>query len=622
MADIRILPTELVNKIAAGEVIERPASIVKELVENALDARAAQIDISVEDGGKRLIRVADDGAGMSSEDAALAFRPHATSKIATDENLFAIETLGFRGEALASVASVSHAHLRTRRADDEAGSEVTASGGDLSRPRPCPAAPGTTVTIRDLFFNTPARRKFLRTPNTELGHIAEQVVRASVPRPDVAFTLTHNARQVHNLPAVASTTARIADLFAADLADSLLPIVARSGPTGVAGLIGRPAASRASGKWQYFFLNGRFIRDRILGHALREAYRGLIDPGRWCVAFVFLTVDPAEVDVNVHPTKIEVRFRDSQMVHGELLAALRETLNRADLTPAAALDEPSGATRQDPTAEMRRQSLREAIADFFKSKSSGSPPQGRMSPAPRETSQRSAPQGVDPSRALGALAAREPPAPVPATAQGQYLTDEPPATVSAAGPKAIQIHNSYIVTADDEGLIIVDQHALHERLIYNDLTRRLGDGELTGQRLLIPQTFSASPAEADALVSAGETLGRLGIEVASFGPGTLAVQRFPTLLVERGVSPVEFMREMLDGLAEGWGPDQEQLLEELLSMMACKAAVKAGEKLGEMEIDDLLARRQQADKSSSCPHGRPTTLKLTLPQLTKQFKRT
>ncbi len=621
MADIRILPAVLVNKIAAGEVIERPASIVKELVENALDARAARIDISVEEGGKRLIRVADDGAGMSSEDAALAFRAHATSKIATDEDLFAIETLGFRGEALASVASVSHAHLRTRRADDGAGSGVTASGGELSPPRPCPAAPGTTVTIRDLFFNTPARRKFLRTPNTELGHITEQLVRASVPRPDVSFTLTHNARQVHNLPAVASTTARIADLFAADLADSLLPIVARSGRTGVAGLIGRPAASRASGKWQYFFLNGRFIRDRILAHALREAYRGLIDPGRWPVAFVFLTVDPEEVDVNVHPTKIEVRFRDSQMVHGELLAALRETLNRADLTPAAALDEPSGAIQQDPAAESRRQSLREAIADFFESKSSGASPQGRMSPAPRETSQRSAPQTVHPSPALGTLAAREPSSPVPATAPGQYLTDKPPATVSAAGPKAIQIHNSYIVAADDEGLIIVDQHALHERLIYNDLKGRLGDGKLAGQRLLIPQTFAASPAEADALVSAGETLGRLGIEVAPFGPETLAVQRFPTLLVERGVSPVEFMRQMLDGLAEGWGPDQEQLLEELLSMMACQAAVKAGEKLGEMEIDDLLARRQQADKSSSCPHGRPTTLKLTLPQLAKQFNR-
>ncbi|HUU59521.1 MAG TPA: DNA mismatch repair endonuclease MutL, partial [Phycisphaerae bacterium] len=344
MPDIRILPTYLVNKIAAGEVVERPASVLKELVENALDAGASRIEIAVADGGKKLLSVSDDGAGMSADDMALAFRPHATSKIAAEADLFAIETLGFRGEALASIASISHAQIRTRRRGgpgepaDESGYEVAASGDTVGEVRPCPAAPGTTVTVRDLFFNTPARRKFMRTTNTEFGHVTEQLARLAIPHPQVAFTLSHNGREVQNFPPVESTAARVADLFGADLAQTLLPLRPRRGDVSVDGLIAPPSAGRASAKWQYLFLNGRYIRDRMLAHALREAYRGVIDPNRYPVAFLFVAADPAAVDVNVHPTKIEVRFRDSNRVHGELLATLRETLNRASLTPGASLD--------------------------------------------------------------------------------------------------------------------------------------------------------------------------------------------------------------------------------------------------------------------------------------------
>jgi DNA mismatch repair protein MutL len=299
---IRVLPIHLVNKIAAGEVVERPASVVKELVENAIDAGASRIEITVEDGGQRLISVSDDGCGMNAEDAALAFSPHATSKISGEDDLFAISSLGFRGEALASIAAISHANIRTRRAADPAGSEISAAGEEIGEVRPCAAPPGTTITIRDLFFNTPARRKFMKTASTEFGHVAEQVTRLALPHPQIAFRLVHNGRETQNLPAAGSTAQRVADLFGRELADLLIPIRPRGGTIAVAGLASPPAAARATAKWQYLFLNGRYIRDRLLSHALRESYRGLLDPQRSPVAFIFINVPPADVDVNVHPT--------------------------------------------------------------------------------------------------------------------------------------------------------------------------------------------------------------------------------------------------------------------------------------------------------------------------------
>ena len=615
---IRILPVNLINKIAAGEVIDRPASIVKELMENALDAGATRIDVAVEDGGKRLVSIADDGCGMAAEDLALAFSPHATSKIASEDELFNISTLGFRGEALASVASISHAHIRTRRRDDESGYELAASAAQIGNVSPCAAAPGTTATARDLFYNTPARRKFMRTTNTEFGHVTEQITRLALPHPRVAFTLTHNGRQTQDLPAADSTASRIRDLFGDDLADSLIPIDCRKGPVGVAGLIAPPDAARASGKWQYFFLNGRFIRDRLLSHALREAYRGLLDSTRWPVAFIFIEMDPGEVDVNVHPTKIEVRFRDSGAVHGELLASLRATLNKADLSPSASTTTAAEAHREpdDSAAEQRRTSLHQAMADFFKS---APPPQPHL-----KFSERSHPPAPGGFASPPAQRAEHPPAVPP-----RETTSEPEHRIAPEAipppcqlPAAIQIHNSYIVAACEDGLVIVDQHALHERLIYNDIRRRLTAGPLTAQRLLIPETLKVTAEEAACIESRGELLARLGIEITTFGPGTVGIQRFPSLLAERGVAAGKFVRGFLDELAEDETVDSERLLEEVIQMMACKAAVKAGESLGPDEIDRLLSRLDHAEKGSFCPHGRPTTLKLTLKDLEKQFKRT
>ena len=605
---IHVLPTLLVNKIAAGEVIERPASVVKELVENALDADATRIDVTIEDGGRKLIAVSDTGVGMGPDDLELAFAPHATSKLTDEEDLFRIGTLGFRGEALASIASISRAHLRScRRGRDEAGGyEVDASGGTVSEVRPCPAPPGTTVTIRDLFFNTPARRKFMRTANTESAHVTEQVTRLALPHPEVAFTLTHNGRSVHNLAPAETTLARAADLFGGDLAESLTPLLGRGDDhVSVSGLIAPPSAARGSGKWQYFFLNGRYIRDRLLSHAVREAYRGLIEPSRWPVVFLFIEIDPAEVDVNVHPTKMEVRFRDSQRIHGELLAALRETLSKANLTPRAEMGGPLDGVEGEGRDPKREASLREALADFFKS---APPPQPRLNfPSPAAAPHHGGPRPPWPTTGGHATQTAHPPAAVRADQQSEF--------------GAIQIHRAYIVAPVDDGLVIIDQHALHERLIYNELRARLTEAPLTAQKLLIPETVVVTPAEADRLHNHADLLGQLGIEVAAFGPNTVAVQQFPSLLVERRVPIGQFLHQILDTLADDETAEAERLLENLLEVMACKAAVKSGDPLAPGEIDSLLARRDSAEKGSSCPHGRPTTLKLSLGDLEKQFKR-
>lgn len=637
---IQVLPVHLVNKIAAGEVIERPASVLKELVENAIDAGASRIDVAIEDGGKQLIQVTDNGGGMGLDDLKLAFAPHATSKIRNDDDLFAIHTMGFRGEALASIASISHAAIRTRRPDEEGGWTVTASGETVNTPTPCAAPPGTTVTIRNLFFNTPARRKFLRTTNTEYGHLTEQLNRVALPHPEVAFTLTHNGRETINLPATHSTVQRVGDLFTADLAEALIPITPREDGITVAGLLAKPAAARSSGKWQYIFLNGRFIRDRLLSHALREAHRGLLMPSRYPVVFLFLELDCADVDVNVHPTKVEVRFRESNRVYAAVLAALRETLNQANLTPdVTALHAKPLGQQPSPDSAEREASMRGALADFFRR--TPPPPAMRHSPTGSASHPASAfgnpPVGASRLDPAGnpALPTSEdflpmgqtPPSPPPAFEDSPRPAPEsdyalaPPAAQAKAVRALLQIHNTYIVAETDEGLILVDQHALHERILYNEFQTRVLSGQMTRQRMLIPEPLTVTPAEAALFETHSDLLAKLGFEIAPFGPSTVAVQQYPTLLAERGVKMDSFLRELLDQLADEDTLDPERILDEVLSMMSCKAAVKAGDPLTPDEMHNLLARAEGVTKRSSCPHGRPTIIQLTLHELEKQFRR-
>ncbi len=641
MPRIHVLSDLLVNKIAAGEVIERPASVVKELLENSVDAGATRVDVAVEDGGKRLIRISDDGCGMGADDLALAVTPHATSKLETEDDLFRIGTMGFRGEALASIGSVSHLRLTSRLPDEAGGHEIRVSGGEIEGPIPTAAAPGTTVEVRDLFFNVPARRKFLRTTNTEMGHLTEQLIRIGLANLHLHLTCNHNGRSVHDLPAsgrqdrAQALHERIAGLFGPELSEALIPIDRRERGLHIAGWVAPPAQTRGTAAWQYTWLNGRFIKDRFVQHAIREAYRGLLPQGRYPVVFLFLETDPADVDVNVHPTKIEVRFRDSNLVHSQVLAALRETFLRMNLTPDLTADTfehrggaPGGggfgsrgsstggfAGRLrstggggEPASEAQGEAMRQQLAEFLK----GLPPS--------RTGGR--PETFDEARDLGASQGPSGPAdrwPDPADAGLDAASPDQRSALPAL--PALQVHNTYIVAESDDGLVIIDQHALHERIIYQQLVRRFAEGRLESQRLLLPETLDVTPAELTCVEACAGLFEKLGLEIQRFGPTTIAIQAVPSVFND--VDSADWVRQLLARLVDR--PDQDlsdEYIHELLEMMACKAAVKAGDPLTPDEVASLLAQRTHVEKASACPHGRPTTLRLSLRDLEKQFKRT
>ncbi len=586
-ARIQPLSPSLVNRIAAGEVIERPAAVVKELVENALDAGATQVQVDAEDGGRALIRVVDDGGGIEAGDLPLAFAPHATSKLVDDEDLFRIATMGFRGEALASIGSVSHSRILSRTDAGPAGYEVLNRGGSISDPQAAAGNVGTTVEVRNLFYNTPARRKFIKAAGTEYGHIADTLLRLSLPFPDVGFRLTHNGRQTLDLPAT-TPEERMLAAWPDDFRGRFLTVDVGDAEVRLRGLVGLPELARPTAKYQYLYLNGRHIRDKFVGHALREAYRGLTEPGRQPAAVLLLDVPPADVDVNVHPTKVEVRFRDGGRIHGVVHSAVRERLLGSDLTP--------NAVPRAVEAEQPRQDLRERLAEFFRQGPSALPPMTTPGPS----------------------------LPMPAAIATAPVPPSPPSALSPSPAlpfSAIQLHNSYLVAQSDDGMVIIDQHALHERILYEELLARVTRGPLESQRMLIPIVVPTSARQVALLDAVRPTLDRLGLEVSAFGPDTVAVQAFPSFLSK--LDPGEFVRELLErGEAEQLDLHGEELLHDVLDLMSCKAAVKAGDPLTPAEVDALLARRELVERSSNCPHGRPTTLRLSLRDLEKQFKRT
>ena len=590
---IQQLPVSLVNRIAAGEVIERPASVVKELVENSLDAGATQILVEIEDGGRELIRITDDGGGIPASELPLAFAEHATSKITSDDDLFRIATMGFRGEALASIGSVSHARILSRTADSDAAYEITNHGGKVSDVQAAAGNVGTTVDIRHLFFNTPARRKFLKGASTEFGHISDMLLRLALPYPQVAFKLLHNGRSVLDLPGTTESD-RLLTAWPSEFRDQSLPIVARDAEMNIRGIVGPPEFARPTGKYQFFYLNGRHVRDRFMQHASREAFRGLIEPGRYPACVLMLTVPPGDVDVNVHPTKVEVRFKDGGRIHGLVMSAIRERLLQSDLTPPAV---PFRADVQAVLPSPMQPGLREKLADFFRGTM---PVANGPSPLPIPTVPQDAPVLM----------------PLPSLA--------PTATSPISMPpksSVIQLHNSYLVAETSDGMIIIDQHALHERVMYEELRQRMLRGPLESQRLLIPATVAVSSRQMALLDPLQPLLQRLGMEISIFGPTTLAVQAFPSFLSK--LDPAIFVRELLErGEQELLDLHEEEILHEILDMMACKAAVKAGDPLSPGEIEALLNKRELIERSSNCPHGRPTTLRLTLHDLEKQFKRT
>ncbi|TKJ33211.1 MAG: hypothetical protein CEE38_21390 [Planctomycetes bacterium B3_Pla] len=607
MGQIAVLDRNMINMIAAGEVIERPASVVKELVENSIDAGATKITVSVEDGGRKLISVADNGRGMDGDDLARAFESHTTSKIKSSSDLQAISTLGFRGEALASIASVAQVRavsrpvpstaLRTGLERSEGTQESTGANcieidcGNKDSISPCSGDYGTTIQIRDIFYKLPARRKFLRTANTEMGHISEQFTRIALANDGLDLTLTHNGRELHRLLSGQGLCRRIAELFPAlssRASEDLIEAASNEKGLSILALLGKPGISRTNNRFQYVFLNGRFIRDKFISHAIKEAYRGLLEPNRFPVVFLFIEMPHEDYDVNVHPTKIEVRFYNANLVHSQVLGALREKLLGTDLQTQAKLPEIPRAGGDSPRSGlMRDQRIADAMAEFFnKHRPPQTQQQIKFQPAPRGGSHS-------------------------VSHESSMRQDR----------KFLQIHDSFIVAQTDKGFVIVDQHALHEQIIYEDLCRRIRQSKLESQKLLIPESFKLDTSAAEALQSNMELIEKLGIELVPFGPGTMAVQAFPTLLSD--IQPLDFVQDLVDLLEhKEVGLDAETLLDEILDMAACKAAIKAGQKLSDSEIERLLADRQDAESASRCPHGRPTTITFSIADLEKQFKRT
>ena len=587
---IRRLPQLVVNQIAAGEVVDRPASVVKELLENAIDAGASRVDVAIERGGRDLIRVTDNGRGIPAGELELAVTAHATSKIGSAEDLNAIATLGFRGEALASVAAISRMTIVSRVPDSDEACRLDIEGDNAGEPRPASGPPGTTVTIRDLFFNTPARRKFMRADATESARVTHAVEVLALAQPAIGFRLTIDGRATVELPAGQGRRERILDVLGPELEPELLAFSAAEHGLVISGMAGRPGIARGTARHQTVLLNGRPIADRSVTHAVKEAYRGLIDPGRYPTIVLFIEVDPRQVDVNVHPAKAEVRFRSPSLVHGAVLSAIRGRLREADLTPDFELNRVTLSTSAAPAEFVERFRM--------------------LNPAQK---------GFVYSEVKQALAA-EAPELLDLGGHGPAASEILP-TIKLVR-EVLQVHSSYLVTQDEHGLLIVDQHALHERVMFEVLLEAVSKGPLESQRLLMPAMVEVDPSQMELLEGLQPLLERIGIEAEPAGPAAVAIHAFSTFLFERGVEPPEFLRDLLDRAArDGIDTDPEAALRETLDMMSCKAAIKAGDRLSEREIADLLSRREQVERSSNCPHGRPTTLRLTIADLEKQFGR-
>jgi DNA mismatch repair protein MutL len=645
MPTIRQLSPSVVNKIAAGEVIERPASVVKELVENSVDAGATRIDVSLEKGGSELIRVADNGCGIAADDLPLAVASHATSKIESADDLFSVGTLGFRGEALASIAEVSRLVVRSRTADAEGGAELEVVGGAAQPVAPVGCPVGTTIEVRRLFFNTPVRHKFLRSAQTEMSHAIEAVTRVALAHPHVHFTLSHNGRLMHDLPPVGDVRQRIAAFFGDDLAGDLIAVQSENDGITLRGYVANPMHSRATGRQQYLFLNGRAIRDRALQHALGEAYRGLLLTGRQPICFLRLDMPPELVDVNVHPTKQEVRFQDSGRLYSQLLGTLRTKFLTTDLRArgSAPIGTGSGLNDDEPMApsstsselvRWAKEALGKQQAGQTESKrtiepTGDWPTSSQMSSEPLRLHRLDVPEfkpfdvgrtsAVPPRAEPDAVALSQAPVPIGETGQ------QPPASpavfrATSTSSNALQVHNRYLVVETDAGIEVIDQHALHERILYEQIRDKVLGGALESQKLLVPEPVDLAATEATAVLEHSELLSQLGVEVQPFGGETVLVASYPAMLAN--LSPTEVLRELVEKLLSGGSrPEPRDLLDDLLHMIACKAAVKFGDRLTPEEIDALLAQRHLVRDQHHCPHGRPTALVFTREDLDRQFKR-
>ena len=615
---IRELTPSMINKIAAGEVIERPASVVKELLENSVDAGSTRIEVMLEQGGTEMIRITDDGHGIAEDQLELAVTSHATSKLSEAEDLFRVGTFGFRGEALASIAEVSQLVVRSRTANQNSGFELRVNGGQREPIQPCGAPVGTTIEVKQLFYNTPVRRKFLKTAQTEKAHIAEAFTRVALAYPHVQMNLFNNGKAIYQLPATERWSERIATFFGPEIANGLIFVSSDKGDAKINGYVVDPSVSRSNNKLQYLFLNNRYIKDRSLQHALREAYRGLIMTGRFPACFLRLEIPYEMVDVNVHPAKLEVRFQNSGPLYSQLLSVIRNRFLTTDLTAKAHLE---------------RVELEPAPGNALELKSPPVEVQDRIAFDNQRPTR-------DWTRAPGTASTSGPvssfpagPTPQPSRSDGQTPEPHHPKhpfpwetdnarheTANQNRPSALQVHNTYLITETEEGMVVIDQHALHERIIYEQLREKVLSEKLETQKLLVPEPVALPPAEAAAVLERAELLLQIGIEIEPFGGDTVLVSAYPAMLANH--NPAEMLRSVIDKLVDpNSNLDQRDLVDELLHMISCKAAVKAGDQLTPEEITALLDHRELCQDAHHCPHGRPTALVFSRQELDRRFKR-
>ena len=592
MAAIRILPDLLINQIAAGEVIERPAAALKELLENSLDAGAREVSVQLASGGTQLLKVSDDGLGIGKDELPLALARHATSKIATLDDLERIASLGFRGEALASIAAVSNLTLTSRQRDEKHAWSIGVTGGDVAEPAPAAHDTGTSVEVHDLYFNTPARRKFLKSEATEYAHCDETFKRIVLARPDVAFRLQHNGRAQWHLPAH-SRAERIAAVLGEDFGAAAIPVDVQSGTTRLSGQIGSPASARGTRDAQYFMVNGRFVRDKVLAHALRQAYQDVLHHDRHPSFVLSLELDPARVDVNVHPAKSEVRFRDSQAIHQFVFHAVTRALAGTVTAERIGVPAQEFAYAQTPGDNHTTMDGRPAAA--------GAPNQYGLGFTAAQK-----PAFYD--RLFGRTGATQAP------------FTQPSGEIPPLGFALAQLAGIYILAQNEHGLVIVDMHAAHERIVYEKLKTQLDADRIAMQPLLIPVVFNAERIDVATAEDHIDTLSTLGFEIAALSPTSLAVRGVPVALKDADAG--QLARDVLAEIREfGASRVLIESQNELLSTMACHTAVRANRLLTVVEMNALLREMEITERSGQCNHGRPTWHQISIAELDKLFMR-
>ena len=636
---IQVLPTWLANKIAAGEVIERTASCVKELIENSLDAGATDIQVTVKEGGKKLIRISDNGHGILAGDLSLIFKSHSTSKIIEEKDLYNINTFGFRGEALASMASIAQVRLISKSASQQDTYEISVDNNKISQPQPAAGINGTTIEIANLFYQTPARRKFLKSNSVELSHITETITRFAIAYPEISFKLMHlpdnssdadspaSARQsLINLTSNKDNLAqgilqRLDFFYGPDISRELLCATEEKDGLKLTAYFSAPTQTRSNSKYQFFYLNRRFIRDRILSRAIYQAYHNLIPSGRHPFVTLFIQMPTSAFDVNVHPTKIEVRFRDAWKIHDRIISLIRKTLSQKVSNGEMTVIET--VPHQSETNENQR--VMQALVDFFINKNDNN----------QETVEQpfafspSCPQIPPMTGKTSTSPTADSPRPYETAANITNLTSplQTLATESLTTGRCFQIHSSYIIEEVPDGILIIDQHALHERILYNRFSQQIASSEIYRQKFLIPTVIEIPKSKSMILPEVIPYLKKAGIEVEEFGENTIAVQSAPSLL--NNVNFTEFILEFIDAFTDDFTEGSQtktehseniKPIEKLIKMMACKAAIKAGDPLKDEEIKALLADAKGMD-FITCPHGRPAVRKITTSELEGYFQR-